>query len=391
MRKALILSSVASMIDQFNIPNIELLLKNGYQVDVACNFENGNSCSGEKILRLKKQLKNMGVGYYQIDFERDIKKLLRNAKAYSQVLKLVKDNDYNFIHCHSPIGGVCARLAGRATGTKVIYTAHGFHFYKGAPIKNWLLYYPVERLLAHYTDVLITINKEDYNRAKKSFKAKSTVYIPGVGLDTAKFSEMIINKSNKRSEIGIPCDSFVVLSVGELNRNKNHETIIKAVAQLNNPNIYYAICGQGPLEEYLRGLAKKLGVEDKVRLLGFRNDVADIYKASDAFAFPSLREGLGMSALEAMASGLPLITSNIHGIVDYSIDGVTGYTCNPMDTDGFANAIMRLYKEIDKRRSMGSYNVRSVNKFDSSKVMYKMNQVYNEIEDTNKNERTANK
>ena len=242
----------------------------------------------------------------------------------------------------------------------------------------------MERLLAHYTDVLITINKEDYNRAKKSFKAKSTVYIPGVGLDTAKFSEMIINKSNKRSEIGLPCDSFVVLSVGELNRNKNHETIIKAVAQLSNPNIYYVICGQGPLEEYLRGLAKKLGVEDKVRLLGFRNDVADIYKVSDVFAFPSLREGLGMSALEAMAAGLPVVCSKIRGNTDLVEDGKGGYLVDSNDSDGFANAIKKLYKNIDKRHNMGSYNAQSVKKFDSSEVMYRMNEVYNEIEDTNK-------
>ena len=388
MRKALILSSVASMIDQFNMPNIELLLKNGYQVDVACNFENGNSCSSEKILRLKKQLKNMGVGYYQIDFERDVKKLFRNAKAYSQVLKLVKNNDYNFIHCHSPIGGVCARLAGRATGTKVIYTAHGFHFYKGAPIKNWLLYYPVERLLAHYTDVLITINREDYQLAKH-FKAKKVVYVPGVGIDTNKSNNIDIDIDQKRKELGLDKDDFVLLSVGELSERKNHEIIIKALSKLGNPKIKYLICGQGDLQEHLTNKARELNVN--VKFLGFREDILEISAITDLFVFPSRQEGLPVALMEAMAAGLPVICSKIRGNIDLIEDGKGGYLVDPNDSDGFADAIMRLYKNFDKSLNMGFYNVRSVNKFGSSKVMDSMNQVYNEIEDTNKNERTANK
>ena len=388
MRKALILSSVASMIDQFNMPNIELLLKNGYQVDVACNFENGNTCSGEKILRLKKQLKNLGVGYYQIDFERDVKKLFRNAKAYSQVLKLVKNNDYNFIHCHSPIGGVCARLAGRATGTKVIYTAHGFHFYKGAPIKNWLLYYPVERLLAHYTDVLITINREDYQLAKH-FKAKKVVYVPGVGIDTNKSNNIDIDIDQKRKELGLDKDDFVLLSVGELSERKNHEIIIKALSKLGNPKIKYLICGQGDLQEHLTNKARELNVN--VKFLGFREDILEISAITDLFVFPSRQEGLPVALMEAMAAGLPVICSKIRGNIDLIEDGKGGYLVDPNDSDGFADAIMRLYKNFDKSLNMGFYNVRSVNKFGSSKVMDSMNQVYNEIEDTNKNERTANK
>ena len=388
MRKALILSSVASMIDQFNMPNIELLLKNGYQVDVACNFENGNTCSGEKILRLKKQLKNLGVGYYQIDFERDVKKLFRNAKAYSQVLKLVKNNDYNFIHCHSPIGGVCARLAGRATGTKVIYTAHGFHFYKGAPIKNWLLYYPVERLLAHYTDVLITINREDYQLAKH-FKAKKVVYVPGVGIDTNKSNNIDIDIDQKRKELGLDKDDFVLLSVGELSERKNHEIIIKALSKLGNPKIKYLICGQGDLQEHLTNKARELNVN--VKFLGFREDIPEISAITDLFVFPSRQEGLPVALMEAMAAGLPVICSKIRGNIDLIEDGKGGYLVDPNDSDGFADAIMRLYKNFDKSLNMGFYNVRSVNKFGSSKVMDSMNQVYNEIEDTNKNERTANK
>ena len=190
----LVLASVASMIDQFNIPNIKLLIEMGFHVDVACNFLNGSTCSDEKISQLKTKLNDMGVGIYQIDFARNAFNVKRNLKAFHQVLGLVKINRYRFIHCHSPIGGLCGRLAGHITHTKVIYTAHGFHFYKGAPLLNWLVYYPIEKFLSRYTDVLITINKEDFARAK-TFHAKKVEYIPGVGIDIDKIQAVTVNRT----------------------------------------------------------------------------------------------------------------------------------------------------------------------------------------------------
>lgn len=167
MKRVLMLASVASMIDQFNMPNIALLQKLGYEVDVACNFIEGNTCSDARVAELKQKLQDMHVHCYQIDFARNIKHMGQNMKALWQVEGLMKQNTYAFCHCHSPIGGVVARIAGHRTRTKVIYTAHGFHFYQGAPVMNWLVYYPVEKVLSRWTDVLITINHEDYARAKK--------------------------------------------------------------------------------------------------------------------------------------------------------------------------------------------------------------------------------
>ena len=167
MKRVLMLASVASMIDQFNMSNIALLQKMGYHVDVACNFKEGNTCSEARVQELKKKLKDMEVRCYQVDFARNITHMAQNLKAYRQVVDLMKTNHYTFCHCHSPIGGVVARIAGHMTKTKIIYTAHGFHFYKGAPVKNWLLYYPVEWLLSWRTDALITFNHEDYERAAK--------------------------------------------------------------------------------------------------------------------------------------------------------------------------------------------------------------------------------
>lgn len=248
MKRVLMLASVASMIDQFNMPNIALLQKLGYEVDVACNFIEGNTCSDERVAELKQKLQDMHVHCYQIDFARNIKHMGQNMKALWQVEALMKQNTYEFCHCHSPIGGVVARIAGHRTRTKVIYTAHGFHFYQGAPIVNWLVYYPVEKVLSRWTEVLITINHEDYALAKKKFHAKKTYYLPGIGIDLEKFhvgnAEDI---EKKRQELGLHPKDIFLLSVGEISDRKNHVVVIEAMKHLvqNYPQLKYFICGQG--------------------------------------------------------------------------------------------------------------------------------------------------
>ncbi|GAA6325827.1 glycosyltransferase family 4 protein [Fusobacterium ulcerans] len=374
--KVLILASVASMIDQFNIPNIKLLQNIGYEVHVACNFEKGSSCSFEKIQILKELLKKLNVKYYQINFERNILKIGNNLKAYKEVKNILIENKYKFLHCHSPIGGVIGRIAGHRTQTKVIYTAHGFHFFKGAPLINWILYYPIEKYLSKYTDVLITINQEDYKRAQ-IFSAKKVKYIPGVGIDIEKIKNIKVNKKEKRAEFGLNEENIVLLSVGELNKNKNHSVVIKALAKINNPNIYYLICGQGNLKGELLNLAKKLNLEKNVKLLGFRKDIYEICKISDIFIFPSRREGLGLAALEGMCSGLPLISSNIHGIRNYTENERTGYCVNRFDVSGFEKAIKKLGFNRELRQKMGNYNRKIVKKFDIHKVNKIIKNIYN--------------
>lgn len=188
--------------------------------------------------------------------------------------------------------------------------------------------------------------------------------------------QIVVDESAKRRELGLPEDAIIVLSVGELNKNKNHETVIKAIAKINNPNVYYVICGQGVLENYLRDLTKELGLEKQVHLLGFRKDIPEICKGSDLFVFPSLREGLGLAALEAMASGLPIITSNVHGIVDYSVDEVTGYSCSPADVDGFADAMRKLINNTDLRIEIGCKNIDIVKKYDINLITNEMRKIY---------------
>lgn len=368
-------ASVASMIDQFNMSNIDILRGMGYEVHVAANFKSGNTSSNSRMAQFQEELSELNVPYFQIDFSRSVTDLRSNLRAFRQLLDLIRRHRYRFIHCHSPIGGVCGRIAGRMTSTPVVYTAHGFHFYRGAPLLNWLLYYPVEWFLARYTDLLIAINKEDYARARK-FPAREVAYVPGVGIDTNKFRIDNFDRQKKRRELGIPDECFVILSVGELNKNKNHEVVIRALASMDMTNVRYLICGRGELEGYLRRLAGELGVGDKVRLLGFRTDMPEIYRAADVFVFPSFREGLPVALMEAMAAGLPVVCSSIRGNTDLVRDGENGYLVNPTDTDGFARYMAEVLNDGELRRTMGVKSVQLVQPFGTARVMHRMSNLY---------------
>lgn len=365
----LYVTTLSITINTFLIPHIEYLLDQGHLVDIACNVNR----------EISSVLTNRGCKVFSIEFQRSPLKM-QNHLAYKKLKELICKGEYDLVHTHTPIASACVRLACKnMNNVKVFYTAHGFHFFKGAPIKNWLIYYPIEKWLSRYTDTLITINREDYERARRSFKAKRVKYIPGIGIDVNKFKLTKVDKKTKRKEIGIPEDGFLVLTVGELNKNKNHETIIRAIAELYNSKIHYAICGKGMLEGYLKNLAIKLGLERNIHILGFRNDIAEICKVSDVFVFPSKREGLGLAALEAMACGLPIITSNIHGIVDYSLEGITGYTCKPIDVHGFGKAINILHQNEELRLKFGRHNYKLAEKFDNEVSMMGMRKIYEEV------------
>lgn len=378
-KKALQLASVASMIDQFNIPNIELMQSLGYHVDVVADFINPGTISDERSQELIKRLESMGVRVINIAVPRSL-----NPKAvfsaYKKVKNLVSTERYDLIHCHSPIGGAVARLAAkksRKTGTRVIYTAHGFHFYDGAPLKNWIVFYPIEKFLSKYTDVLVTINKEDYKRASEKFYAKRTVYVPGVGIDTERFGGS--NQGRKiRSELGIKDSDFMLLSVGELNDNKNHEIIIRALSKMKSDgmlqnNLFYIIVGKGDREERLRNIIMSTGLDHCVRLVGFRNDVSDFYDASDVFVFPSFREGLSVSLMEAMASGLPVICSKIRGNIDL-INDKGGFFFDPANVDDVADSIRKIL-QCD-RNAFGGYNLEKIKDFDKETVEKSIAEIY---------------
>lgn len=305
---------VKTHIMEFHIPYLKMLKEEGWETAVAArnDYENPADCM---IPYCDK--------YFDIAFERNPFRP-QNLSAYKQLKEIIDREGYDIVHCHTPVGGVLGRLASiaaRKKGTKVIYTAHGFHFYKGAPLVNWLLYYPVERWLAKYTDVLITINKEDYARAQK-FKAKKVCHVPGVGIDFERFYPNQKKREKTRAALKIKEDDFALLSVGELIKRKNHDIILDAIASIkrNRSELYqrirYFVCGRGVLETKLKQKAVDLGIEGHVTFLGFRSDMPEIYNAADLFVFMSYQEGLPVALMEAIACGLPVVCSKIRGNID---------------------------------------------------------------------------
>ena len=381
MKKALMYASVASMIQQFNMNNISLLQELGYKVDVACNFEFGSTITNEKIEKLKEQLTKMNVNFYQIPVPRKITDFKHLRLSYKMTKDLMNEKKYDLIHCHSPIGGIICRLANKHSkhydSTRMIYTAHGFHFFKGNnPLKNFL-FRNIERYGARYTDTLITINKEDYAAAKKfKLKKNGTVeYVPGVGIDIDKINAIQGNKEELCKELNIPVDSILLLSVGELSKRKNHEVIVRLLNQLPD-NIHYVICGQGQLENYLLDLAQKLKVNIRLHLLGYRTNIPQIMKSCDIFVFPSLQEGLPVALMEAMACGLPCVASEIRGNIDLIEDGVNSSLCNPIEYKEFLNSVKSINKEIGDK--FGKLNIIKIKKYDIKKINIKMNKIYEE-------------
>ena len=381
MKKFLVITSVASMVDQFLMPTIRMLQDMNYEVHVACNFEKGSTCSNERIQELKQSLDELKIKYFQIDFARNVTEIKGNLVAYKQVVSLIKENQYDLVHCHSPIGGLVTRLAcikARKNGTKVLYTAHGFHFFKGAPIINWLAFYPAEWLLAPFTDVLITINKEDYAFAQRNLKANRTEYVPGVGIKTEKFRTPL-DAAEKRRSLGFGDQDFLILTVAEMNKNKNQAMVLKAMALLKGTeafsNMKYLICGMGDYEAELRRQAKELGIEDHVFFLGYRKDIPQIHRASDLFAFLSYREGLPVALMEAMCSGMPTVCSAARGNTDLIENGKEGLIVDN-EPRALADAILTLYHEPDTRRRYGQAAARKVQQFDRVNVHRIMKDIY---------------
>ena len=311
MEKALIVSTNLGFIANFEQNDIRLLQEMGYEVHCAANESLvGNMKNLERLLK-------SDITVHDICFNRNPGSTM-NIRAMKALRLLMEKEHFSLVHCHTPVAAACTRIAlgkYRKRGLKIIYTAHGFHFFKGAPLKNWIMFYPLEKMLSHKTDVIITINKEDYERAKKRLFAGKTVYIPGIGIDTERFGRTYESRKSIREELSIPQEAKLLISIGELSVRKNHKVIIEAMARIKTP-LYYIEAGKGSLDKTLEEMAERLGLSGRVKLLGYRTDIPELLAASDLFVFPSLQEGLPVALMEAMASGLPCVVSRIRGNTD---------------------------------------------------------------------------
>lgn len=303
MKKALMISNVARKFTTYMKTITEVLQSLGYEVHICSNYS--------KYIGYKEDEKKYNVKLHHIDFERNPLNF-NNYKAYKELKNLMQKEKFDLVHCNTPIGGLLGRICAKKLDVpQIIYTAHGFHFYKGAPFLNNTVYKKVEKILAKYTDVIITINKEDYEAAKKfKLRKEGKVFlVHGVGIDFDDLDIKNFNKTEYRKKLKLQEDDIVVLSIGELNKNKNHETVIKAIKQSNNKKMHLLICGEGKREEKIKSIIKKYDLEKNVHLLGYRNDIPQLLLSSDIFISMSHREGLSRAIMEAMFEKLPCIVS----------------------------------------------------------------------------------
>lgn len=366
MAKKILFVSHTANFAKFNRPFMKDLRKAGYTVHYAS--------AGEESVSDVDQ-------HFTIPFERSPFDV-HNMSALTQLRKLLKREKYDLVHCHTPVGGVLARLAvlslPKVERPKVIYTSHGFHFYQGAPVVNWLLFYPVERCLARVTDTLVTINSEDFERAKRKFRAGETVKIDGVGVDLKRFRPVTsAEKQALRREHGLKDDDFVLIYVAELNKNKDPGYIIDSLAELRKaiPELKFLMVGVGPLENSLKESVEKQGLTEVVEFTGYRRDIDKLYQMSDIAVSASHREGLGLGLIEAMACGLPIVARNNRGHRDIIVSSKVGAM---FKTDAeFREAILKLYNNPKERVKIGKHNVEMAKKYSLDKARATMARIYN--------------
>ncbi|WP_028611944.1 glycosyltransferase family 4 protein [Paenibacillus harenae] len=368
--KILFCATVDYHFKAFHLPMMEWFKQQGWEVHVAAK--------GDMDLPFVDRKYNLPLA--RSPFR------LMNVKAYRELKSIVNEQSYKIIHCHTPMGGVLARLAAQGTrrrGTKVIYTAHGFHFCKGAPLLNWALYYPIEKRLSRYTDCLITINSEDYNLAvSRNFKARRIEQVHGVGVNTAQFKPMPkIERWRFRQELDFRTDDFLMFYAAEFNKNKNHQLLIRAVAAIKDqvPHTRLLLAGQGPLLESCRELAARLGVENMIRFLGYRRDIDRLLPICDVAVASSLREGLPVNLMEAMACGLPIVAVRNRGHAELVEDGENGFIVEPQDMQTFAARLKQLSVSIELRRRLGSRSLQSVQKYGLNQVKQELSGIYKPI------------
>ncbi|WP_340004656.1 glycosyltransferase family 4 protein [Paenibacillus sp. FSL K6-0276] len=367
-KKVLFCATVISHIKAFHLPYLQWFREQGWEVHVATN-----GC--EKLELVDKQ--------FNVPFERSPFKS-GNLRAFFNLRKIINENKYNIIHCHTPVGGVVTRLAAkpaRENGTNIIYTAHGFHFYKGANFLNWLIYLPVEKYLSRYTDCLITINNEDFNCALKyKFKAENIKHVHGVGVNPSIYRPITIERKQElRARYGFDIEDFLLIYAAELNKNKNQRILIEEIMNLKAsiPEIKLLLVGEGSSTQEYKILVEKLGLQDNVKFLGYREDLSDIYPMCDIAVASSIREGLGLNIIESMCCALPIVASVNRGHLELVRDFQNGFLFDLNKTQDLSRFIEKIYNLKNMKLEMGQMSLEFSSPYILENVMEEMKDIYN--------------
>lgn len=358
MKKVLYVTTVSRTINAFLIPHINMLLDNGYEVHCACSIDKP----------VDKELQRRGVKIFEVPFSRNPLGI-GNIKAFIKLEELQRINDYDIVHVHTPIAAIYGRLLKlNFPSLRIIYTAHGYHFLKGGSKLGWILYYPIEKIMAKFTDVTININKEDYEITKEKLKHKKCYLLNGVGLDLDKYKKLSSKEiQEKRKEFGIKDKDFVVLMIAEINKNKNHIQLINAMDILKDkyPNIKVLCIGDGTLKESLEKQIILRNLQNNIFMLGYRLDVNKLINISDIGILLSRREGLPRNIMEFMACGRKVIATDIRGCRDIVCNYNVGTLVKVGDYEETARAIEKYYilnnKSFEVSEEIKKYDIETIN------------------------------
>lgn len=358
---------------RFNKANIDALLSLGYQVELCANFANGEGPESENQ-KFVEACKTLGIKIHSIAFKRH--SLVDNLKCVTDLKSLLLEGNFDIIHAHTETGGLLLKMMETVKGkSKFVYTPHGMSFWKGSSLKSHWLYKPLERWICSAMDLNLGMNLEEFQYLK-NWNSNTAAYVHGVGLDIHRMRIPNRSRESVREEFGVVNQEHLLISIGELNENKNHITVLRALAKLERKDFHYLVCGSGPNRERLITSAQDLGLKDNLILAGYRPDIPDILNAADIFVFPSYHEGLPVSALEAMACGLPIVCSSIRGNVDLVKNGDNGYLFKPSDDITLSHKLNILMNDKRKCRTMGIRNLEIINDFSLDAVKDELKKIY---------------
>lgn len=373
-KHVLILTTVSGFLCQFEKNTVEILRERGDRIYYASSFDT------EEYPVDRDYFQENQIQVHPVSIRKSPLCVRENFRALKQLIALIRREKIDRIHCHNPVGGVLGRLAGKLSGRRVqvVYTAHGFHFYRGGPLPGWILFYPVEWLLAGLTDALLTINKEDTGRALRfpGKKKKIRQEIPGTGVNLKRFAPAPELREKARKELGAAEGEFCMVTAARLARDKNVGTILNVLANMRDVPFRYVICGEGPARPFLEREIQRLQLSERVTLAGFRSDLEFLLQGADVFVFPSLREGLGMAALEAMACRVPVAAADSRGTREYIRDGENGFLCNGREEETFEKILRRLWENPKMRLEMGRNAERTSRQYGGERTREKMREIY---------------